>query len=238
MTEYGYSEEISTLYPDDPAPDDDDQLGLETGETSVATVPRGEDWDRVSFDPSVYLGAHPDDIRDHVLPTAGTNKDILEQSFLKYVDPETTPVVKDVWTWEHYKWEYYYEEDGSRPRDSDDEIVRHDKEEALGFDPETLEERLTVGADRAMELDDVVEERTVNIQDDIDEDDFFSTADGATTLSNRYDLEKSVPMEKKDPLSGSRALLGQQALRLRRHLPLREGKREEVLHDRALHQRD
>ncbi|NGM67539.1 Flp pilus assembly complex ATPase component TadA [Natronolimnobius sp. AArcel1] len=197
MTEYGYGEEISALYPDDPTPDEDDQLGLETGEASVSTVPRGEDWDRVSFDPSVYLGYHPDDIRDHVLPTAGTNNDILERSFLKYVDPETTPVVKDVWTWEHYKWEYYYEEDGSRPRDSDGKIVRHDKEEALGFDPETLEERLTVGADRAMELDDVVEERTVNVQDDIEEDDFFSTADGATTLSNRYDLEKSVPMDKK-----------------------------------------
>ncbi|WP_459808817.1 type II/IV secretion system ATPase subunit [Halopiger thermotolerans] len=196
MAEYGYGDEISTLYPDDPAPDDD-QLGLETGEADASTVPSGDDWERVAFDPESYLGYHPDDLTDRVLPIAGDNADTLWDEFLEYVDPETTPVVKDVWTWEHYKWEYYYEDDGSRPRDSDGEVVEHDKEDALGFDPDTLEERLSAGADRAMELDDVVEERTVNVQEDFDEDDFFSTVDGATTLTNRYDLEKAVPMEKK-----------------------------------------
>ncbi|RKD97852.1 ATPase, T2SS/T4P/T4SS family [Halopiger aswanensis] len=196
MVEYGYGDDVSTLYPDDPAPDDD-QLGLETGEADASTVPSGDDWEQVAFDPESYLGYHPDDLTDRVLPIAGDNADALWDEFLEYVDPETTPVVKDVWTWEHYKWEYYYEDDGSRPRDSDGEVVEHDKEEALGFDPDTLEERLSAGADRAMELDDVVEERTVNVQEDFDEDDFFSTADGATTLTNRYDLEKAVPMEKK-----------------------------------------
>ncbi|WP_408959136.1 ATPase, T2SS/T4P/T4SS family [Natrinema sp. 74] len=193
MEEYGYGDEVSTLYPDDP--EADDQLGLDTNEGSRA--PRGEDWARIEFDPEAYLGHHPDDLEDSVLPTAGDDAEALWEIFLEYVDPETTPVVKDTWTWEHYKWEYYYEDDGSRPRDSSGEVVSHDEEEALGFDPETLEGRLAAGNDAALELDDLVEERTVNVQDDLDEDEFFSTAAGNTTVSNRYDLEKAVPMEKK-----------------------------------------
>ncbi|SFC10715.1 flagellar protein FlaI [Halobiforma haloterrestris] len=199
MDEYGYGDEVSSLYPDDPDPgrEGGDQLGLETDEEIEPSPPSGDDWDAVEFDPEAYLGYHPDDLVDRVLPIAGDNHDLLETEFLEYVDPETTPVVKDVWTWEHYKWVYYYDENGDRPRDSDGEVVPHDKEEALGFDPDTLEERLSIGEDIAMELDDVVDERTVNVQDDIDEDEFFSTAAGNTTLSNRYDLEKAVPMEKK-----------------------------------------
>ncbi|SEQ42702.1 ATPase, T2SS/T4P/T4SS family [Natrinema salaciae] len=198
MDEYGYSDEISTLYPDDTElAGGDDQLGLDTDEGVGSRVPSGEDWDEVEFDPASYLGHHPDDLADHVLPTAGDNADVLWDVFLEHVDPETTPVVKDTWSWEHYKWEYYYEDDGSRPRDGDGEIVRHDEEEALGFDPDTLEQRLAAGNDAALELDDIVEERTVNVQEDLDEDEFFSTAAGNTTVSNRYDLEKAVPFEKK-----------------------------------------
>ncbi|SEH12249.1 flagellar protein FlaI [Natronorubrum sediminis] len=193
MIEHGYGTEVSTLYPDEPT--GDEQLGLDTDESQ--TVPTGADWDRVDFDPTAYLGIHPDDLRSETMPVAGDNADVLQDIFLEYVDPETTPVTKDVWTWEHYKWEYYYDDDGSRPRDGDGEIIRHDKEEALGFDPETLEQRLFAGDEAAMELDELVEERTVNIQDEIDEDDFFSSVDGNTTVSNRYDLEKAVPMDKK-----------------------------------------
>ena len=198
MDEYGYGGEVSVLYPDDPEPTDaDDQLGLDTDERVTATVPSGDDWNQVEFDPETYLGHHPDDLPDHVLPVAGDNAETLRAAFLEYVDPETTPVVKDTWTWEHYKWEYYYNDDGSRPRDGSGEIVRHEKEDALGFDPDTLEQRLAAGNDAALELDDIVEERTVNIQAELDEDEFFSTAAGNTTVSNRYDLEKAVPMEKK-----------------------------------------
>ncbi|MFA9415495.1 ATPase, T2SS/T4P/T4SS family [Natrinema sp. HArc-T2] len=198
MNEYGYGDEVSVLYPDEPEPADaDDQLGLDTDEEIETTVPSRDDWNQVEFDPETYLGHHPDDLADHVVPIAGDNADTLWDSFLEYVDPETTPVVKDTWTWEHYKWEYYYNDDGSRPRDSNGHIVRHDKEESLGFDPDTLEQRLAAGNDAALELDDIVEERTVNIQEDIDEDEFFSTAADNTTVSNRYDLEKAVPMEKK-----------------------------------------
>ncbi|WP_137289643.1 ATPase, T2SS/T4P/T4SS family [Natronorubrum halophilum] len=197
LMEYGYSDEVSALYPDDPAGGGGDQLGLDTDESVQHTVPSGDDWDRVEFDPESALGYHPDDLPSTIIPLAGDNAETLHERFLEYVDPETTPVTKGVWSWEHYKWEYYYEDDGSRPRDSNGEIVRHDEEEALGFDPDTLEQRLFAGDEAAMELDELVDERTVNVEEDIDEDEFFSTADGNTTVSNRYDLEKAVPMDKK-----------------------------------------
>ncbi|WP_049925997.1 ATPase, T2SS/T4P/T4SS family [Halopiger goleimassiliensis] len=195
MDEHGHGDEISALYPDDPEPSE--QLGLDTEDGEGRNPPSGEDWDAVSFDPSSYLGFHPDDLEDQLLPRAGDNKDVLETEFLEYVDPETTPVVKDVWTWEHYKWEYYYEDDGRRPTDSSGEVVPHDEEEALGFDPDEIEGLLSAGQDAAVALDDLVDERTVDVQEDLEEDEFFSNADGTTTVTNRYDLEKAVPMEKK-----------------------------------------
>jgi len=113
MDEYGYSDESSVLYPDDPEPADaDDQLGLDTDEDVGTTVPSGDDWNQVEFDPEAYLGHHPDDLAGHVLPIAGDNADTLWERFCEYADPETTPVVKDTWTWEHYKWEYYYRTTG------------------------------------------------------------------------------------------------------------------------------
>ncbi|WP_246999997.1 ATPase, T2SS/T4P/T4SS family [Halosolutus gelatinilyticus] len=196
MAEHGHGDEVSKLYPDD-SPGAEDQLGLDTAGAAEPAIPRGADWERVEFDPASYLGFHPDILESIVADPAKPNAEALWDVFLDYVDPETTPVVKDVYTWEHYKWEYYYEDDGSRPRDGDGDIIRHDEEDALGFDPDTLESRLSIGDDIAMELDDIVEERTVNVQDDFDEDEFFSTADGNTTVTNRYDLEKAVPMEKK-----------------------------------------
>ncbi|WP_265111292.1 ATPase, T2SS/T4P/T4SS family [Halosolutus halophilus] len=193
MEEHGHDDEVSELYPDDKP---GSRLGLTTG-GSNEPVPSGDDWNQVEFDPESYLGFHPDDLESIVTDTAVPNAGTLQRIFLDHVDPETTPVTKDVYSWEHYKWEYYYEDDGSRPRDSTGEIVRHDEEAALGFDPDTLEDRLSIGDDIAMELDDVVEERTVNVQQDFDEDEFFSTAAGNTTVTNRYDLEKAVPMAKK-----------------------------------------
>ncbi|ARS88876.1 ATPase, T2SS/T4P/T4SS family [Natrarchaeobaculum aegyptiacum] len=195
MDEHGYGDEVASLYPSGTGPEA--QLGLDTDERAEPTVPRGDDWDAVSFDPEAYLGFHPDDLEEWVLALAGDNRDVLEERFLEYVDPETTPVTKDVWTWEHYKWEYYYDDDGSRPRNKSGEIVRHDEAEALGFDPDDLEARLSAAGDAAMALDDVLEQRTVSVQEDIDEDAFFSNTDDTTTVANRYDLEKAVPLEKK-----------------------------------------
>ena len=125
------------------------------------------------------------------------NARALDKQFEAFCDPATTPVVKGTYLWEHYKREYYYESDGSRPRDSDDEVIEFDKTEALGFDPDVLENALAAGAKRAEELDPVIDERTVNVQTDFDEDRFFADEHGATTIANRYDLEKAVPMEKK-----------------------------------------
>jgi len=196
LTEFGYGDEVEELYPDGTA-GTDEPLGLETDEGIGPTVPSGEDWERVSFDPTPYLGYHPDELPELLSETFVPNANVLWDRFLEYVDPETTPVTKGVYTWEHYKWEYYYEEDGSRPRDGDGEIDRFDPEEALGFDPDRIEEALYVGNDAAMILDDVVDERTVNVQEDLEEDEFFSTADDHTTVTNRYDLEKAVPMGKK-----------------------------------------
>ncbi|WP_255191884.1 ATPase, T2SS/T4P/T4SS family [Natronobeatus ordinarius] len=194
MEEYGHGDEVSSLYGHGSA-STESQLGLETGES--ADVPTGTDWDDVTFDPETYLGYHPDDLSDLITDVFGPNAKYLNDAFLDYVDPETTPVVKDVYTWEHYKWEYYYDDDGARPRTKDGTIEPFDEEAALGFDPDDLEAKLSQADDVAMALDDVIDERTVTVSEDLDEDDFFSTDDGHTTVVNRYDLEKAVPLEKK-----------------------------------------
>ena len=120
----------------------------------------------------------------------------LQQYVESYCDPATTPVVKDTWQWEHHKRIYYYEPDGSRPR-LDGEIIPFDTDEALGFRADALDSMLAGGADTAEQLADLVDERTVDIHPELDEDAFFKTDDGSTTLVNRYDLEKAVPMAKK-----------------------------------------
>ncbi|RQG92502.1 type II/IV secretion system ATPase subunit [Natrarchaeobius chitinivorans] len=195
MQEFGHADDVSSLYSEAESRASD-QLGLDTDE-NAARVPRGDDWDRVEFDPDAYLGYHPDELTEWILPVCGDGAEFLQDRFLEHCDPETTPVVKDVWSWEHYKWEYYYDENGNRPRDGDGEIVPFDGEEALGFDPDHVDEQLSHGDDIAMALDEIIDERTVSVQDDFDEDEFFSTDDGNTTVTNRYDLEKAVPLEKK-----------------------------------------
>jgi len=121
----------------------------------------------------------------------------LHNFFEAFCNPATTPVVKGTWRWEHHKRLYYYEPDGSRPRTADGDLIPFDKGEALGFAPDAFESMLAAGADTAEQLAGLVDERTVDVQDDIDEDAFFTTDEGRTTLVNRYDLEKAVPMAKK-----------------------------------------
>ncbi|WP_224332172.1 type II/IV secretion system ATPase subunit [Haloprofundus halobius] len=162
----------------------------------VQTKPVGTDWDRIPLDPVSFLGFHPDDI-DARVGLAGGNAETLHELFEAFCDPETTPVVKDEYIWEHYKREYYYEDDGTRPRDADGEIERFDPVDALGHDPDAIENTISHLSDRAEELEELVEERTVNTRTDFDEDAFFSTDAGTTTVANRYDLEKAVPMAKK-----------------------------------------
>ncbi len=154
--------------------------------------PRDEDGEIIRFDRDEALGFPADEIDstfDRVVR--------LDNYFEAFCDPTTTPVVKGTWLWEHHKRRYYYEPDGSRPRDEDGEIIRFDRDEALGFRADALESMLAGGADTAEQLADLVEERTVDIHPEIDEEAFFTTDEGTTTLVNRYDLEKSVPMAKK-----------------------------------------
>ena len=148
------------------------------------------------FDRSEYLGFEPHEIGDRIVDAAGNGK-TLDQVFEDYCDPETTPVVKDTYTWEHFKREYYYDSDGSIPRDSEGEQVPFESEEHLGFDGDAIENQLAHAGGIAEEMESFVDERTVDVNPELDEDEFFSTADGATTVVNRYDLEKSVPLQKK-----------------------------------------
>ncbi|MFW5977998.1 MAG: type II/IV secretion system ATPase subunit, partial [Halohasta sp.] len=161
--------------------------------------PTAEDWERVESlgtDIEALAGVHPLDFAEAV--DDGADRGIrLHNFFEEFCDPDTTPVVKGTWLWEHYKRRYYYEPDGSRPRTEDGELIPFDKGEALGFAPDALDNMLAGGAETAEQLAELVEERTVDVNEELDEDAFFTTDDGQTTLVNRYDLEKAVPMAKK-----------------------------------------
>ncbi|ELZ82781.1 type II secretion system protein [Haloferax larsenii JCM 13917] len=198
LDEFGDDGDVEALYGFDPRTRADvpGSSRWEDGEERDIPTPDRDDWTEVSLDPETYLDFHPVEVSEFVGKRGAHAKDIHEQ-FEAFCDPETTPVVKDEWMWEHYKREYYYEDDGSRPRDAEGNIERFDSEAALGFDPSVIENALARGGKRASELDEVVDERTVDVKQDFDEDEFFTSVDGTTTFANRYDLEKSVPMEKK-----------------------------------------
>ena len=108
-----------------------------------------------------------------------------------------TPVIKDLWTWDDYKHEYYYDADGNPPTDTNGEVVPFDPSDDLGFDPDRTDAVFSGAGDIAARLDDVVDERTVEVDESLDEDAFFRTTLGTTTIANRYDLEKTVPPQKK-----------------------------------------
>lgn len=112
-----------------------------------------------------------------------------------YLDPDEL-VTKDLYTWEHVKRKYHYEPDGSPPLDAEGDPVPFNAAELLGFEPERTEELLSGAETRASALFDIVDERTVDVNPDLDEDAFFSS-DATPTITTRYDLEKAVPMEKK-----------------------------------------
>ena len=149
-----------------------------------------------SLDRAEYLGFDPADLGDRLREAAGAAAD-LDDHFQAFCDPETTPVVKDTYKWEHFKREYYYEAGGALPRNQAGEQIPFEPAGYLGFDPAETEPRLSRGQDAAETLAGIVEERTVNVREELDEDDFFSTREGHCTVVDRYDLEKAVPMEKK-----------------------------------------
>jgi flagellar protein FlaI len=58
-------------------------------------------------------------------------------------------------------------------------------------------ERIEAAVETASTLARIVDTRTVDTDPAVDEEAFFATADGQTTVANRYDLEKAVPVAKR-----------------------------------------
>jgi len=157
---------------------------------------RREEHDGGRFDRTQYLGFDPRDLADR-LESGASAAETLGQHWDAFRDPEQRGVVRGEYTWEHFKQEYYYDEHGDPPRDSDGEKIPFEAEEYLGFDPDHTEPLVGHGKAIGSALDSLVDERTVDVAEELDEDAFFSTVDGATTVVNRYDLEKAVPLAKK-----------------------------------------
>ncbi len=168
--------------------------GVTVGEYSWSDF-RREEHDGGRFDRSQYLGFDPRDTGRRMQAAASAGKTI-NQFVERYRDPESRGVVRGQYTWEHFKQEYYYDEDGNPPL-KDGEKVPLNKAEYLGFDPAETEPRLNGAGTAASALSEIIDERTVNIHEEVDEDEFFSNQDGTATVANRYDMEKAVPMEKK-----------------------------------------
>jgi len=179
--------------------DDDSSLGLTgrfregvtVGEYSWSDF-RREEHDEGRFDPSTYLGFDPRRTPQRIEAGASAAR-TLDRIVDEYRDPSQIPVTVGRYSWEHFKQEYYYDEDGNPPSSGEP----FDGEEYLGFDPEETEEAVAEAGSVASTLADIVDERTVNVNSELDEDEFFSTRDGTPTIVNRYDLEKAVPLEKK-----------------------------------------
>ena len=171
--------------------------------TDVETVPRrvptAEEWSRVDVDPSDPLGFDPAETPFRVGAAAAVGDVLWDLCSARY-DLYEVPVLKGYYTWDDYREEYFLDEGGNPPIDEEGEpleFTHTDKTEALGFDPDRTESLLGAGGDAAADLAELVDERTVDVNPEVDEDAFFSTDDGHTTLANRYDLEKAVPMPKK-----------------------------------------
>jgi len=156
---------------------------------------RRDEHDGGRFDRAQYLGFDPRDTERYLQAGASAAK-TLDEIVEEYRDPESRGVVRGEYTWEHFKQEYYYDSNGEPPR-SNGERVPFQPEEYLGFDPAETEPRVNEAGTAASTLANLVDDRTVTVSEDLDEDAFFSNRDGTTTVANRYDLEKSVPREKK-----------------------------------------
>ncbi|ELZ35644.1 ATPase, T2SS/T4P/T4SS family [Halorubrum tebenquichense] len=172
-------------------------------ESVPSRAPTSEEWDRIDLDPAALLGFDPSETGYRVRAAAAVGDALWDLCAERY-DPYSVPVLKGYYTWDDYREEFFLDEDGSPPTVENEEgepeplsFTHEDKTEALGFDPDRTEDLLGAGGTAAADLADLVDERTVDVNPEIDEDAFFSTAEGHTTLTNRYDLEKAVPMPKK-----------------------------------------
>jgi len=164
--------------------------GVTVGEYSWSDF-RREEHDDGRFDRSKYLGFDPRTTPERLSAGASSAK-TLDEVVEQYRDPDKRGVALDYYTWEHFKQEHYYDSNGNPPSGTSFE-----PEEYLGFDPDETQARVGEANAMASELAEVVDRRTVDVSEELDEDEFFSTRSGNTTVVNRYDLEKAVPLEKK-----------------------------------------
>ena len=155
---------------------------VRVGEYSWSDFQR-EEHDSGRFDRSEYLGFDPREAPARI-HGAANSADRLRKLVDSHVDPEKAGARKDIYTWEQFK----QEEHGRGTLD---------RSEYLGFDANRTEERVNEAQSQASKLARIVDQRTVDVNEEFDEDEFFSTRDGNTTVVNRYHLEKTVPMEKK-----------------------------------------
>ncbi|QUO46643.1 ATPase, T2SS/T4P/T4SS family [Halorubrum ruber] len=172
-------------------------------ESVPSRAPTPDEWNRVEFDPATLLGFDPSET-DYRFRAAAAVGDVLWDLCAARYDPYSVPVLKGYYTWDDYREEFFLDEEGNPPTEENEEgeavpleFTHEDKTEALGFDPDRTEDLLGAGGAAAADLADLVDERTVDVNPEVDEDAFFSTDEGHTTLTNRYDLEKAVPMPKK-----------------------------------------
>jgi flagellar protein FlaI len=140
------------------------------------------DWDDIAATERVTttLGVHPTEFETR-LAAAATAAARVDDEVEPTTDLADPPVAKDWYTAEHFSSDH----PGTGLAD------------ALGFAADDLEGVLAHAGERADELADVVDQRTVSVRDDFDEDAFFRTDEGHPTVVTRYDLEKTVPLVKK-----------------------------------------
>jgi flagellar protein FlaI len=205
MREYGFADEADEVERASAAESPDDNgladtlsalFTIDDNATGTATDRRlsSRDFAELSFSPDVFLGFPPEGLSDRI-GAGSTAASHLRQSYHTWL--ETTPVVKGKYTWEHLKWEYYYDADGKPPRDRVGDQIPFDREAYLGFSPDETEHRLGQAGEIARDLEALVDHRTVDVDPTLEEDEFFTNEDGEPTLTDRYDLEKAVSMPKK-----------------------------------------
>jgi flagellar protein FlaI len=144
---------------------------------------RQEVHDGGSFDRREYLGFSPRETPRR-LQTGARAAATLDDA-IGTVDVPRGEVTKGFYTWEDFA------------EDTNTVLGDADPASNLGFPPQDIESELASAGQTASELSNLVDERTVDVNSEIDEDGFFSNRDGTTTVVDRYDLEKSVPIEKK-----------------------------------------
>lgn len=172
-----------------------------------------------------HVNLTPDDIEEGTrstdfisvaVPLAQQISDEVDSQYdyINYLNPETAPTTKDYYGWEHFKIEHYYTDydyetlNGVYPKagsgrfETDNAtvngIIPFDEREYLeGDDVFDIQAQLYEMGGHADEIRSSVDKKTIDVPDDFDEDEFFTTFSGKTTVVNRYDLEKKVPLSKK-----------------------------------------